>query len=152
MSMVMSSDADRGGPAPTLFDGWAVGGILVLLTLWSLDFPHQLISTVIGSHFPWPAERFLKWPALLVERTLIEALVCIPAAAFLGLRLRRAGVYVAVFLATVFCFRVGSQLPAYVDMSREWRFLIFIAGIHILMLVGATSAFAHRKTQPLPQS
>jgi hypothetical protein len=60
--------------------------------MWLLDFPHHNISKFIGQHFPWPVERSIKWPALLFERTLIEAGICIPVAIVLALRLRRFAV------------------------------------------------------------
>jgi hypothetical protein len=51
--------------------------VLILATPWYLDFPHRLISAFIGKHFPWPTARPPNWPALLLERTLIEAIVCL---------------------------------------------------------------------------
>ena len=125
-------------PTPSLPAARTIGIGLLLLTLWYLDFPHQVISAEIGRLFPWPSEHSLKLPALLLERTLIEALVCIPAAFILALCLRRAGIYVAVLLAAVFARKIAAQAAAYTAMSNEWRFLLFIAAIHILLLVGGT--------------
>jgi len=63
---------------------WDTIIVLSLLAMWILDFPHHAISGLIGQHFPWPVQRSLKWPALLLERTLIEAVICIPVALVLG--------------------------------------------------------------------
>src|SRR6266436_4241342 len=73
--------------------------VMSLLAMWLLDYPHDGISRFMGQHFPWPVERSLKWPALLLERTLIEAAVCIPAAIALALRFRRSAVVIAVLLS-----------------------------------------------------
>ena len=117
--------------------------VISLLAMWLLEFPHHSISKYIGQHFPWPAERSLKWPALLLERTLIEAGVCIPAAIVLALRLRRFAVVIAVLLAAIFCGRVAFDVPNALPGSGQWRFLFVIAGIHTVLLVGATAYFAY---------
>jgi hypothetical protein len=111
--------------------------------MWLLDFPHHSISTFIGQHFPWPVERSLKWPAVLLERTLIGAGICIPAAIVLGLRWRRFAVIIAVLLSPVFCARVAFDVPKALPGSGVWRFLFVIAGIHTALLVGATAYFAY---------
>ena len=70
------------GSAP-LKPGLNVWDILIVMGLfvaWLLDYPHKDISRFVGQHFPWPVARTLKWPALVLERTLIEAVVCIPVA------------------------------------------------------------------------
>lgn len=114
-----------------------------LLAMWLLDYPHGSISRFIGHHFPWPVARSLKWPALVLERTLIEAVVCIPAALVLTLRLRRGALVVATLLSVVFCARVAPDLSATFSGSARWRFLLVIAAIHTALLVGATAYFSY---------
>jgi hypothetical protein len=115
-----------------------------LLAMWLLDFPHHAISGFIGQHFPWPAERSLKWLALLLERTLIEAVICIPVAILLTTRLRRSAMIIAVLLAALFCGRIVLELSKTPAASGDWRFLCFIAGIHAALLVGATAYLSYR--------
>jgi hypothetical protein len=122
---------------------WDVMIVMSLLAMWLLDYPHGAISRFIGQHFPWPAERSLRWPALLLERTLIEAGVCIPAALVLALRLRRTGVAIALLLSAVFCGRIAFESPQALPGSAQWRFLLVIAGIHTALLVAATAYFAY---------
>jgi hypothetical protein len=122
---------------------WDIVIVLGLLAMWLLDFPHDSISRFIGQHFPWPVERSLKWPALLLERTLIEAGVCIPAALVLALRLRRYAVVIAVLLTVVFCGRIAFEVSEAIPGSFQWRFLLVIAGMHTALLVSATAFFAY---------
>jgi hypothetical protein len=112
--------------------------------MWLFDFPHHSISTLIGQHFPWPVARSLKWPALLAERTLIEAVICIPAALVLALCWRRAAVFIAAVLCAIFCARVAFDFPQAPPGSGVWSFLFAIAGIHTALLMGATAYFAYR--------
>jgi hypothetical protein len=112
---------------------------LTLVTLWYLDSPHQQISEFLGRHFPWPTARSLKWPALLLERTLIEVIVCIPVAFLLAAYVRRFSVYVALVLSVMFCLRVDGPLSASAVMSYQWWFLIYIVVIHVTLLVGGTA-------------
>jgi hypothetical protein len=106
---------------------------LILVTLWNLDFPHQQVSTLIGRYFPWPTTRPLKWSALLLERTLIEAIVCLPATFLLATYVRWFSVYVALVLAGIFCLKVGAPLNASATRSYQW------AVIHVTLLVGGTA-------------
>jgi hypothetical protein len=122
---------------------WDIMIVMSLLAMWLLKFPHDGISRFIGQHFPWPAERSLKWPALLLERTLIEAAVCIPAAIVLALRLRRRAVVIALLLSVVFCSRIAFEVSQALPGSMQWRFLLAIAGIHTALLMSATAYFAH---------
>jgi hypothetical protein len=122
---------------------WEIIIVISLFAMWLLDSPHHSISKFIGQHFPWSVERSLKWPALLLERTLIEAGICIPAAIVLALRLRRFAVVIAVLLSAVFCGRVAFEVPKAVFGSADWRFLFVIGGIHTALLVGATAYFAY---------
>jgi hypothetical protein len=122
---------------------WDIMIVMSLLAMWLLDYPHDAISRFIGQHFPWPVERSLKWPALLFERTLIEAGVCIPAAIVLALRLRRCAVVIAVLLSVVFCGRISFEVSAALPGSAQWRFLLVIAGIHTALLVSATAYLAY---------
>ena len=123
-------------------DVWNIMVVISLLAMWLLDYPHDGISRFIGQHFPWPVERSLKWPALLLERTLIEAGVCIPTAIVLALRLRRYAVVIAVLLSVVFFGRIAFEVSAALPGSW-WRFLLVIAGIHTALLVSATAYFAY---------
>jgi hypothetical protein len=122
---------------------WDVIIVLSLSTMWLLNFPHHGISAFIGQHFPWPVERSLKWPAVLLERSLIEVGICIPAAIVLALRLRRFAVVIAMFLSAVFCARVAFDIPKTLPGSGVWRFLFLIAVMHTTLLVGATAYFAY---------
>ena len=122
---------------------WDITTVMSLLAIWLLDYPHHSISGFIGQHFPWPAERSLKWPALFLERTLIEAGVCIPAAIVLALRLRRRAVVIAVLLSVVFCGRIAVEVSEALPGSPQWRFLLVVAGIHTALLVSATAYFAY---------
>jgi hypothetical protein len=124
---------------------WDTIIVLSLLAMWILDFPHHAISGLIGQHFPWPVQRSLKWPALLLERTLIEAVICIPVALVLAVRLRQSAVVFAWLLAAVLCGRIAFELPKTPAGSVDWRFLCVIGGIHATLLVGATAYIAHRR-------
>ena len=123
---------------------WDIMIVISLLAMWLLDYPHDGISRFIGQHFPWPVERSLKWPALFLERALIEAGVCIPAALVLALRLRRCAVVIAVLLSVVFCSRIAFEVSEALPGSTQWRFLLVIVGIHTALLVSATAYFATR--------
>lgn len=122
---------------------WDIMIVISLLAMWLLAYPHDGISRFIGQHFPWPVERSLKWPALFLERTLIEAVVCIPAAIVLALRLPRRAVVIAVLLSVVFCGRIAFEVSEALPGSAQWRFLLVIAGIHTALLASATSYFAY---------
>lgn len=115
--------------------------------LWSLDIPHQQISVFLGTHFPWPTARALKWSALLLERTLIEAVVCLPAAFLLAAYLRRFSMYVALVLAAIFCLKIGTPLSASAARSYQWWFVIYMAVIHVTLLVGGTAVQRSREVQ-----
>lgn len=132
-----------GAPRVPRVDVWDIIIVISLSTMWLLDFPHRNISKFVGQHFPWPVEHSLKWPAVLLERTLIEAAVCIPAAIVLALRLRRFAVVIAVFLSAAFCARVAIDMPQALPGSGVSRFLLMIAVMHTAFLVGATAYFAY---------
>ncbi len=132
------------GPTTSRANVWDTIVVLSLPAMWILDFPHHAISGFIGQHFPWPVERSLKWPALLLERTLIEAVICIPVALVLAVRLRQSAVVFAGLLAAVLCGRTALELPKTPAGSADWRFLCVIAGIHTTLLVGTTAYIAHR--------
>jgi hypothetical protein len=132
-----------GAPSKPPVDVWDIMVVISLLAMWLWDYPHDGISRFIGQHFPWPVDRSLKWPALLLERTLIEAGVCIPASIVLALRLRRYAVVIAVLLSAVFCGRIAFEVSAALPGSWQWRFLLVIAGIHTALLVSATAYFAY---------
>jgi hypothetical protein len=122
---------------------WDIMIVISLSAMWLSAYPHDGISRFIGQHFPWPVERSLKWPALLLERTLIEAVVCIPAAIVLALRLRWCAVVIAVFLSVAFCSRIAFEVSEALPGSARWRFLLIIAGIHTASLLSATAYFAY---------
>jgi hypothetical protein len=132
-----------GTPLKPRVNVWDIVIVISLTAMWLLDYPHDGISRFIGQHFPWPVERSLKWPALLLERTLIEAGVCIPAAMVLALRLRRCAVVISVLLSVVFCGRIAFEVSEALPGSWQWHFLLVIAGIHTALLVSATAYFAY---------
>jgi hypothetical protein len=138
----MASSQGHAVPPHRMALGFALVAILVML--WSLDFPHQPISAFVGAHFPWPTIKTWKWPALLVERTLIEAILCLPAAFLLASYVRRYSVHVAVVLAVIFCLKVGTPLSASVARSYQWWFVIYMAVVHVALLVGGTAVLKPR--------
>ena len=132
-----------GAPSKPRFNGWDVLMVIGLFVLWLLDYPHKSISKFIGQHFPWPVAPTLKWPALILERTLIEAAVCIPVAIGLALRLRRGAVVIATLLSVAFCGRIAFEMSEAFRGSAQWHFLGVIAGIHTVLLVGATASVSY---------
>lgn len=132
-----------GTPLKSQLNFWNIVIVIGLLAMWLLDYPHESISRFIGGHFPWPLERSFRWPALVLERTLIEAAVCIPSAVVLAWRLPRYAVAIAALLAAVSCSRIVFEMGRAPPGSAESHFLLVIAAIHTALLVSATAYFAY---------
>jgi hypothetical protein len=116
--------------------------LLTLALLWWLDFPHSVISSFIGSHFPWPTEKSWKWTAVLVERALIEFTVCAPTVALLVACFRRESTYAAAALAVVFFVRLLPEFEFPIGGTGRQRFLIFVVLSHGCLLLLGTALFS----------
>jgi hypothetical protein len=121
---------------------------ILLLALWSLHIPHVLVSSFVGSHFPWPkAGTVLAWPALLSEGVVIAATLCIPTAIFVFLVFRRKSLLVVASLSLIFFVRNAFEFIDYAHAGK-WQyqvFVVYLTFVHVLALVG-TLRFLQRTT------
>ncbi len=116
--------------------------LLILLLLWACNFPHYQISNFIGEHFPWPANRLFRWPALLLEGGLIQIAVCVPVALLLVAVFRKSATRVALALALIFVARAYFELPSLIPYGDV--FIMYLAACHLLLLTGVAALAGKR--------
>jgi hypothetical protein len=151
-----ASVADRGAMTEPAWQGAArilIG--LLLMGLWIWDRPHQMLSEAIGRHFAWPAAHALKWFAVLLERTLIEAFTCLPVAFVLVRFMRTWALTIAIALWAIEAVIVLPQLRFHPIGSHWLSFLLFFIGVHFLFLVGGTVClrrFTNKRCHVSPRS
>jgi hypothetical protein len=111
-----------------------------LVAAWATKTPYAQISDFIGANFYWPEDRSLKWPALLIERTIIESVVCLPVAYVLAWLYRRS-LYVSIFLVLLYIPRATLDLSTPLSLSYTNAFVVFGIVVHVMLLLGGVFAF-----------
>jgi hypothetical protein len=114
---------------------------VLLCLLWWFDFPRSIISAFIGSHFPWPSAKAFRWPALFIERTLIETAVCLPACALLIMCFGRKGVLFTLPLAAIVGYNLFAEVALASESSKQ-LFLVFVLTVHVVLLLSFAFVFA----------
>jgi hypothetical protein len=113
---------------------------IFIVVAWATKIPYGQISEFVGCNFPWPDNRSMKWSALLVERSLIESIVCIPTAYLLSHLYRRC-LHVAILLILLYIPRAALDLSSPLSFSYTTAFVFFGMVIHAVLLIGGIFAF-----------
>lgn len=121
---------------------WIV--FLSLIAAWVTKTPYGQVSDFVGGNFPWPDDRSLKWPALLLERTIIESMICIPAAYLLAVLYRRS-LYISIFLTSLYIPIATLDLSAPLLVSYTTAFVFFGMIVHAVLLIGGVMVFKEKK-------
>jgi hypothetical protein len=111
---------------------------IFLLLCWLFNFPHFQISNFIGERFPFPVDKQLKWSALLLEVSLIEAVVCIPFVFPIVWLCRKYAIQAATLMFLIFTCRVFVTLLFFGTSTYSIVFLIFQTICHLAFVVGGT--------------
>jgi hypothetical protein len=123
--------------------GWAL--LALLACLWWWDVPRGTLSPWISAHMPWPGpgSKALTWLALFVDRLLIEASVCLPAALLLARAWPSRAVLGASLLAVEEVTRTALEVLFAPD-ARHRVYLLMALGLHALLLVAGAAIFRTR--------
>jgi hypothetical protein len=113
--------------------------LLVLLVSWTCNVPYHQISDFVGSHFPWPETKSLRWAALLIEGALIQIMVSLPVALVVPVIFRRNALAVSIALASIFVIRSFVYLPSTINQRYGLVFIVYLVIVHFILLVGATA-------------
>lgn len=114
--------------------------LIFIVAAWVTKVPYGQISDFVGSHFPWPDNHSMKWPALLLERSLIEAIICMPTGYLLS-HLYRRSLHVAMLLVLLYIPRAALDLSSPLSLSYTTAFVFFGMVIHATLLIGGMFAF-----------
>ncbi len=116
---------------------------LSLVAAWVTKTPYGQISDFVGGNFPWPDDRSLKWPALLLERTIVEFMICIPAAYLLA-GLYRRSLHISILLTSLYIPIATLDLSAPLRPSYATAFVFFGMIVHAALLIGGVLVFKEK--------
>jgi len=117
--------------------------LLLLIGAWASKVPYGQVADLITGLFPWPEDRRFKWTSLLAARTLIEIVICLPAA-FVAARVFRRSMNVAWLLLCLYIPRAMLDLTWPITASYSNVFALYAVLIHFILLVGGVAAFSRK--------